>query len=242
MGQGAIRHGVFITGTDTGVGKTRVGVALARLLRERHLRVRARKPVESGCPMGPGGLVPQDATLLHAAAGGMEALERVCPYRLQAPLSPERAAELEGKALNLRQLHAACRWGIEPDDFLLVEGAGGFYSPIARRALNADLAGGLGLPVLVVAADRLGALNHTLLTIEAVRMRGLALAGLILNQPVLQPDSAMDNAVDLARWLQMPVLRLPHNAGADGQAWQTDAAPLAPLVEAWFANGLEIPR
>lgn len=229
-------RGVFITGTDTGVGKTRIGAALAHLLIGRGLRVRPRKPVESGCPTGPDGLVPQDAAVLREAAGCTEPLERICRYRLQAPLAPERAAELEGTTLDLGRLHAACLAGIGSGDFLLVEGAGGFYSPLARGALNADLAGGLGLPVLVVAADRLGTLNHTLLTVEAVRMRGLALAGLILNQPVHQPDPAMDNAADLEHWLQMPVLRLPYGSGSGVEAWRQEAALLAPLADAWVAD------
>jgi len=229
-------RGVFITGTDTGVGKTRVGAALAHLLSGRGLRVRARKPVESGCPIGPDGLLPQDAALLREAAGCNEPLERICRYRLQAPISPERAAELEGLALDLGQLHAACLADVGGDDFLLVEGAGGFYSPLARGALNADLAGGLGLPVLVVAADRLGTLNHTLLTIEAVRMRGLALAGVVLNQPAAQVDPQMDNAADLERWLQVPVLRLPHGSGCGFEPWREEAAWLAPLADAWLSG------
>ncbi len=227
-------RGVFITGTDTGVGKTRVGAALVHLLAGRGLRVRPRKPVESGCPSGPDGLLPQDAAVLRDAAGGAEPLERVCRYRLQTPLSPERAAALEGMALDLGQLHAACLVDVGSDDFLLVEGAGGFYSPLARGALNADLAGGLGLPVLVVAADRLGSLNHTLLTVEAVRMRGLALAGVVLNQPSAQMDPKMDNAADLERWLKVPVLRMPHGSGIE--PWRQEAASLAPLVDAWLSG------
>ena len=237
----ATMRGVFITGTDTGVGKTRIGAALAHLLIGRGLRVRPRKPVESGCLAGPDGLLPQDAAVLRAAAGCAEPLELICRNRLRAPLSPERAAELEGMALDLGRLHAACLAGIDSDDFLLVEGAGGFYSPLARSALNADLAGGLGLPVLVVAADRLGSLNHTLLTVEAVRMRGLALAGVVLNQPEHQPDPAMDNAADLERWLQMPVLRLPYRSCSGVEAWQQEAALLAPLADAWFAEEMEKP-
>lgn len=138
-------RGVFITGTDTGVGKTRVGAALAHLLTGRGLRVRPRKPVESGCPAGPGGLMPQDAAVLREAAGCIEPLERICPYRLRAPLSPERAAQLEGLPLTLGLLHEACVAEVGPEDFLLVEGAGDFYSPIAPSALNADLAAELRL-------------------------------------------------------------------------------------------------
>ena len=229
-------RGVFITGTDTGVGKTRVGTALAHLLSGRGLRVRVRKPVESGCLEGSGELLPQDAVDLWQAAGQTEPLERVCHYRLRAPLSPERAAALEGMVLTIGDLYTACLTDVGDDDFLLVEGAGGFYAPIARGVLNADLAGGLGLPVLVVAADRLGTLNHTLLTIEAVRMRGLALAGVVLSQPLPQTDPQMDNAADLERWLQRPVLRLPHGTDAGADAWQREAAGLSPLLDAWIAS------
>lgn len=127
-------RGVFITGTD-GVGKTRVGAALAHLLTGRGLRVRPRKPVESGCPTGPDGLLPQDAAVLRDAAGRAEPLKHICRYRLQAPLSPERATELEGMALDLGRLYTACLADIGNDNFLLVEGADGFYSP-AGLVLN----------------------------------------------------------------------------------------------------------
>lgn len=232
-------RGVFITGTDTGVGKTRVGAALAHLLTGCGLRVRPRKPVESGCPEEAGGLMPQDAWTLREAAGGVDALDSVCPYRLRAPLSPERAARLlEGVPLSLGMLYEACWAEVGDEDFLLVEGAGGFYSPIAEAALNADLAGGLGLPVLVVAADRLGTLNHTLLTVEALRMRGLTLAGPVLNQPhPTAPDAeGMDNAADLERWLHCPVLRLPHSTDADPPAWRGEAARLTSLAARWSAR------
>lgn len=222
-------RGVFISGTDTGVGKTCVGVALARLLTGRGLRVRVRKPVESGCRIENGALQPRDALALHAAAGFIEPIERICPYSLSKPLSPERAAALEGMPLDLGRLHAACTDGVWDDDFLLVEGAGGFYSPIARGALNADLAAGLGMPVLLVVADRLGAINHTLLTVEAVRMRGLALAGVVLNQPEFPATVDMDNAADIKRWLHIPVFRLPYaRTSTLGQA------ALSPLVDMWL--------
>lgn len=229
-----MRRGVFITGTDTGVGKTRVGAALAWELNRRGLRVRVRKPVESGCLEGPDGLVPQDALTLCEAAGGRDPLGRVCPYRLRAPLSPERAARLEGMHLTLGLLYEACVAAVGPEDFLLVEGAGGFYSPMAQGALNADLAGGLGLPVLVVAADRLGTLSHMLMTVEAVRMRGLGLAGLVLNQPIPPAETGgMDNAEDLARWLRCPVLQIPHATDSGRVAWCREAAGLAPLAAHW---------
>lgn len=222
-------RGLFITGTDTGVGKTRVGTALAHALAARGVDVRVRKPVESGVADGPDGPVPQDAAALRLAAGAREPLATVCPYPLRAPLSPERAAALEGRTLALDALVAAVRDGAD-DGFVLAEGAGGFYSPVASGALNADLAAALGLPVLVVAADRLGTINHTLLTVEAARARGLEVAGVVLSQPAVPGDADMDNAGELARWLGRPVLPLPHGGDAGPEAWRREAALLAPLT------------
>ena len=223
-------HGLFITGTDTGVGKTRIGTTLAHCLVERGVRVRVRKPVESGCLRGENGLLPQDALALHAAARSAEPLERVCRYCLEAAISPERAAALEGLALNLEQLLAACRASVNEDDFLLVEGAGGFYSPLAPGVLNADLAAALGLPVLLVAADRLGAINHALLTAQAIERHGLTFAGLVLNAAASVTDPRMDNAADLERWLARPVTRVPHRPTPAGGApvW----VDLAPYLDA----------
>ncbi len=229
-------HGVFITGTDTGVGKTRVGTAIAHLLLKRGLRVRPRKPVESGCPVGADGLEPQDALALWEAAGYAEPLDRVCRYRLRAAVSPERAAMLEGMTLDFAMLHGACTADIGPEDFLQVEGAGGFYSPLARGTLNADLAAALGLPVLLVAADRLGVINHVLLTVEAIRTRGLALAGIVLSQTTLESDPQMDNAHDLECWLGQPVVRLPYRAISGSEAWAQEANLLSPLVDAWLSQ------
>jgi dethiobiotin synthetase len=215
--------GVFITGTDTGVGKTWIGTALAYCLAVKYgLVVRPRKPVESGCLSNAGKLLPSDAAALQAAANASEPLEQVCPYRLQAALSPERAALLEGVEIDLGKLAAACVNGISQGDFLLVEGAGGFFSPLAAGVLNADLAAILRLPVLLVAADRLGAINHTLLTLQAIEQRGLTLAGLILNQPARFVEEKMDNAADLERWSGRSVTVVPHWAG-NAPVWSQTA-------------------
>lgn len=224
-------RGVFVTGTDTGVGKTRVATALAHALARQGVRVRVRKPVESGCADG----LPQDAEALRRAAGGHEPLERVCAIRLRAPLSPERAAALEGVDLRLERLREACT-GAADGSLLLVEGAGGFCSPIAAGALNADLATALALPVLVVAADRLGTLNHSLLTVEAVRARGLAIAGVVLSGACGPVDPAMDNAGELARWLGNAVHRLPPGGPPGEAAWQAEADALAGLASHLAGN------
>lgn len=227
-----MKRGLFITGTDTGVGKTRVGTALARVLHRDGFIVRVRKPVESGCAEGAHGRIAADAEALRLAAGAIEPPERVCALRLRAALSPARAAALEGIDLDLDPLHRACLAGIDADDVLLVEGAGGFYSPIAQGALNADLAAALALPVLLVASDRLGAINHTLMTAEAARRRGLVVAGLVLNAAQPIDDPALDNAAELAEWLDAPVLRLPHG-GTPADEDAALAAWTAPWREAW---------
>lgn len=198
--------GLFITGTDTGVGKTVAGCVLIHGLRARGCSVLPRKPVESGCQRRGGILWPEDgARLLHAA--GRDELDRVTPWRFPHALAPDRAARLAGTPLHLGALAAACRPGT-PDDLVLVEGAGGFYSPLAEGALNADLAVALGFPLILVAPDRLGVLNHILLTAEAALRRGLTLAGVVLNDPGQPGPEGMDNAADLQARLQVPLLRL----------------------------------
>lgn len=197
-------RGIFITGTDTNVGKTWVGVQLIRQLRTLGRDVIVRKPVESGWTDD---LQQTDAWQLAEAAG--QALDQhICPYRFSAALAPPRAAQLAGEILTLQQLAAACPTHWQSHQFLHVEGAGGFYSPIAEDGLNADLAQRLGLPVVIVAEDRLGCINHVLLTAAAVQQRGLRLAGVILNART-PPLSGMDNANSIRQYLNTPLLALP---------------------------------
>ncbi len=211
--------GLFVTGTDTGVGKTEVAAALARLLVERGVSVKVRKPVESGCPERADRLVPQDASRLCLAARSHEPLDVICPYPLKAAISPERAARIEGKAIALADLERACLASVADGDFLLVEGAGGLLSPLAHDGLVADLAARLHLPVLLVVADRLGCINHALLSAEALAARGLTLAAVVLNRVDATGPAGMDNAADLEKWLQRPVWRVPqHPSANEGRA------------------------
>ena len=207
-------RGLFITGTDTGIGKTWLGCALARALHEAGVRVIPRKPVESGCLPGPRGLIPEDADLLARAAQYRGDLEQVCPWRFAEAISPRLAARQTGRPLHLKQLLLASQPdGRYDDEFLLVEGAGGFYSPLCEDGLNADLAQALELPLLLVGDDRLGGVNQVLLAAEAIRHRGLQLLAVALNQPRNSADqpAAMDNRRELADRLPAPVYTVKHS-------------------------------
>lgn len=203
-------HGVFITGTDTGVGKTHVGVLLARALTSRDISVIPRKPVESGCKTIAGELIPADALALKQAARYKGELKQVCPYRFAQPVSPLRAAHLSHSQLTTEQLVKACRHDGE-QGFALIEGAGGLYSPLSEDGLNADLAMALQLPVLLVAKDILGALNQVLLNVEALNKRGLNLVGVVLNNLDNSRDRHLDNAADLRARLDCAVFNQNYN-------------------------------
>ncbi len=169
--------GLFVTGTDTGVGKTVVACALARALRAAGIGVGAMKPVETG--VGPEG--PLDALALRAAAGSDDPLDVVCPERFALAAAPSAAAAAEGRSVDLEGIRRAAKTLRGRHPFLLVEGAGGLLVPLARGFSMADLAAELGLPVLLVARASLGTINHTLLSLEAAERRGLALAGVVVS-------------------------------------------------------------
>jgi len=204
-------QGVFITGTSTDVGKTYTGVNIARQLSQQNITVIPRKPIESGCNKENNQLIPLDATALKNAANYTGLLSEVCPYRFEPPISPVRAAHLANKILTTEQLLSICLQGSEKG-FLLVEGAGGFYSPLAENGLNADLAVALQLPVLLIADDSIGVISQVLLNAEAIKMRGLHLIGVVLNSRSTQVNEQMDNAADLREKLSCGIYQLPFNA------------------------------
>lgn len=183
---GPLPPGLFVTGTDTGVGKTVVACALAEQLRARRVDVGAMKPIETG--VGPQG--PLDAIALAEAAGSGDPLGRVCPVRLALPAAPDVAAEAEGRRVDLAAVRAAWAELRARHELLLVEGAGGLLVPIAAGFSMADLARELALPLLVVARGRLGTVNHTLLTLEVAAGRGLPIAGVVISHGPLPLSSA----------------------------------------------------
>lgn len=202
--------GLFITGTGTGVGKTHTGVVLAKSLTTYGVKVIPRKPVESGCAEENHQLIPADATALKLAAAYDGLLSDVCPYRFHECSSPRRAAHLSHRELSTQNLIDVCKQGAD-EGFLLVEGAGGFYSPLSADGLNADLAEQLGLPVLLVAQDKLGTINDVLLAVEAIKNRGLELRAVLLNQ-VKDYDmpAAVNNLEELYPLLDCPIYTQPY--------------------------------
>ena len=202
--------GLFITGTDTGVGKTHVAAMIARSLRESGHRVGVYKPAASGCRLEHGSLVADDAVALWEAAGCPGSIDRVCPQRFQAPLAPHLAARAEGKQLDVDLLRHGIRFWQANSEVILVEGAGGLMCPVADDRYMAHLACDLDYPLIVVSANRLGTINHTLQTLitAAAFGDGLRVAGIVLNNP--DPPSAdasrATNRRQLAHHCDPPIL------------------------------------
>jgi dethiobiotin synthetase len=200
----------FVTGTDTGVGKTTVAVGILREAAGRGLSTAAMKPAESGCSTGPdGALVPEDARKLQAACTLSLDLDTVCPFRYAEPVAPGVAAARTGQPIDRAVVldHWRSLQALSPD-ILLAEGAGGLLVPLGGGRLVADLALDLGAPLLIVARESLGTINHTLLTLEAARARGLDVNAVILNPadgPT--PEAAVaSNAEEIQRAGQCRVL------------------------------------
>ncbi len=203
--------GLFITGTDTDVGKTYIGAQIVSFLYEINVPVLPRKPIESGCELIDGTLRPDDANHYFNAVDKQIPLTNICPFRFQPAISPQRAARLVNQPITIKEVNNACLENCTADDYLFVEGAGGFYSPLCEDGLNADLASALELPVLLIAKDQLGCINHILLTADAIKKKGLNLCAVILNQKDVSHNDAMDNFDDLNKYLELPIFLISHN-------------------------------
>ena len=193
--------GVFVTGSNTGVGKTTVAIEIVRHISKTR-DVKVRKPVETNCEIREQVFIPKDAIALSAACQLQEPLNKVCPYCFEAEASAEIASADSGEKLTLKELVLACKCDVDKG-FLLVEGAGGLYSPIAEAALNIDLAIELQLPLLVVVLDELGAISQALLTLEAARKNKLTVACVVLN--VVRRNN-LSNKEALAAYTEVPII------------------------------------
>jgi dethiobiotin synthetase len=208
----------FVTGTDTGVGKTFVSCALLQALARRHPRVVGMKPVAAGLVQTPEGWDSEDAIALRAASTVRVPPALDNPVRLPDPLSPHIAAERAGTRIDIHHLVACQRELAQHADAMVVEGAGGFLVPLSPEHTGADLAQALGLPVLLVVGLRLGCLNHAFLTAEAVRTRGLVLAGWVANTVdadmpyVTEQMASLREGLAAPCWGQVPRLASPQAA------------------------------
>ena len=229
-------RGLFITGTDTGVGKTHVSCAIVRDLRAAGHRVGAYKPVCSGVRIDPNGRsVWDDVEELRQALGGEFSDDQISPQRFAAALAPPIAARQEGRSVDLAELQRGFDDWRSRCELLIVEGAGGLLCPLTDDETMADLAARFQFPLLIVARCGLGTINHTLLTIEVARARGLRVAGILLNEaiPVQRDDLSVDtNAAEIALRGSIQVLGIRRHqsqgwVGRFGEPIQLDWSALA---------------
>ncbi len=199
--------GIFIAGTDTEVGKTFIAGGLARMWLKRGERVGVMKPIESGCVRSEGGLQPLDALFLKEMSSATDNLDLIVPYRLEHSLAPSIAAELEGVKIDLENVKSIYQQLEVKYDIILVEGAGGLLSPLYKTFTNTDLIKLLEIPVIVVARNALGTINHTLLTVEYARSNGLTILGIIINNLSPNADlSTKDNPRVINELSGLPLL------------------------------------
>jgi dethiobiotin synthetase len=206
-------HGIFITGTDTGVGKTVAACGLVRALRQAGSRVSVMKPVASGSLLTPEGLRNADALALMEAAGmeGRTLYARVNPYCFEPPISPHIAAEDVKIKIDIDLIRGEFDRLAADADWVVVEGAGGWLAPLSDHETMADLASGLDLPVLIVVGLKLGCLNHAQLTRRAVAAHGVPFAGWVASAIDPQMSRLEANLESLERLLGDPPLAVvPH--------------------------------
>lgn len=225
----------FVTGTDTDVGKTAFGCALLRGAAARGHTTAAMKAIETGCRRDGARLVARDAEALRSASTLADAIDDAtsCPYRFEPPVAPSVAARAVEVAIDRRVIAAAHARlvGLDPG-LLLVEGAGGLLVPIGDAFTVADLAGHLGLPLVIVARDRLGAINHASLTVEVARARGLQVAAVVLM--AVDEREAVPGNLEALRRAGVPVVgRIGEH---EGGVIPADAPAIAAVLDA-LADG-----
>jgi len=199
-------RGFFVTGTDTGVGKTLVACSLLRAFAARGLKVAGMKPVASGATRGEQGLVNDDVEQLIAASNVAAPREHVNPYCFAPPIAPHIAALQAGVTISPDRIEQSFRALAARAQVVVVEGVGGFRVPLGAGADTAQLAARLALPVVLVVGVRLGCLNHALLSVEAVAARGLKLAGWVANHIDPQMAAADENVRALEALVAAPLL------------------------------------
>jgi len=209
-------HAVYVTGTDTGVGKSLAAATLLAALNANGVRAIGMKPVASGCERTPTGLRNADAELLIAHSAGAPAYADVNPYAFADPIAPHLAAADAGIEIELSRIDAAFAALSTNVQFLVVEGVGGWMAPLGPQLMQVDLVRALHLPVILVVGLRLGCLNHALLSARAIRADGAELTGWIASSVDAQMARPEDNLATLRERLEAPCLGvLPYSAAPD---------------------------
>ena len=242
-----MNHGIFVTGTDTGVGKTLVASALVWCLTQRGIDVGVMKPIETG--VSPSAMARSDGARLRRAAGNHDPVAEVCPYVFRLPAAPLSAARAEGTTVRIATIIRAFHALRQKHTFMAVEGVGGVYAPLTSSLNVLDLLYQLKLPAIVVGQSGLGGINHALLTLHALRQRNIPILALVLNQrhPVLTKTARLQeqSTVTLLRRLsKVPVVGpIPYRPRVN-QEWNTDlvrlagAAPITKLARLVLARML----
>ena len=213
-------NGFFITGSDTGVGKTVVAGALIRVMHVRGIRSCGMKPIETGCSRVEGVLVPSDGMFLKRVARMDEAINHVTPYCFETPVAPLVASEIEGREIDVGMIKS--EFGLLLDKYrtAVVEGIGGIFVPIKRDYFVIDLIRELGLPLIVVSSPSLGTINHTLLTVNHALREGIRVAGIILNfcRPPENTIAEQTNPAVLRKISPVPIIgTFPHIENLDDE-------------------------
>jgi dethiobiotin synthetase len=204
MTRASFPRGFFVTGTDTGVGKTRIAVALLRALAQAGARVAGMKPVAAGCELRDGLLVNDDALALLDASTVAAGYEEVNPYAFAPPIAPHVAAHRAGIVIDQARLRACFDRLTTRADCVVVEGAGGWLVPLGASTTLADFARDLDLPVILVVGMRLGCINHALLSAQAIASTGLTLAGWVANDPFPAMPERAASAAAIAERIAAP--------------------------------------
>jgi dethiobiotin synthetase len=201
---------LLITGTDTGIGKTIIAASLAQILHEQNLRVAVLKPAGSGCVHRREGLVSEDAELLAHCANARHPLDLICPQRYAEPLAPAIAAERAKQPLDWEAINRSIKIMSADSDVMIIEGIGGLLVPMDEKHTFLDAAADMKSPAVIVARPALGTINHTLLTLQALRSRNIPIAGVVINRyPTDTPNLAEEtNPRAIEKWGKVPILAI----------------------------------
>ena len=200
--------GFLVTGTDTDVGKTWFMLKFGELLIEKGIKFHFLKPVESGCEEPNNSLIAKDAMKFSELE--KVSLDKICKYMFKAYASPPKAAQMENKNIELNDIIKFIENNkYNNSSFNIVEGCGGFFSPIANKKLTADLAVQLNLPIILVVKNTLGCINHTLLSIQSIKNLGLEIKFIVLNN--ISKNTPLDNFEELSNYTDIPIFKLGYN-------------------------------